>query len=69
MTTSWVISALLVAAAAAAAAALSRRLHRRRVRRRTVARVRKAIGKWLRPAPVHRYLLDPERQHARARAS
>ncbi|HEX6341810.1 hypothetical protein [Umezawaea sp.] len=66
MTASWVISALLVAAAAAAAAALSRRLHRRRVRRRTVARVRKAVGKWLRPLPVRRYLLDPERQRARA---
>jgi len=64
MTASWVISALLVAAAAASAAALSRRLHRRWIRRRTVARVRKAIGKWLRPMPVHRYLMDPERARA-----
>ncbi|PRY34343.1 hypothetical protein [Umezawaea tangerina] len=62
MTAYWVISALLVAAAAAAAAALSRRFHRRRIRRRTVARVRKAVSKWLHPAPVLRYLQNPEEQ-------
>ncbi len=66
MTASWVISALLVAAAVVAAAALARGYHRRRVRRRTVARVRKAIGKWLRPVPAHRHLMDLEHQ---ARAS
>jgi hypothetical protein len=66
MTASWLISALLVAAAAVAATALTRAHHRRRIRRRTVARVRKAIGKWLRPVPVHRYLLDPEHHQAQA---
>lgn len=62
MTASWVISALLVSAAAVAAAALARGYHRRRIRRRTVARVRKEIGKWLRPEPVHRHLREPEHE-------
>ncbi|WNV90127.1 hypothetical protein [Umezawaea sp. Da 62-37] len=64
MTTYWVISALLVAAAAAAAAALTHQYHRRRIRRRTVARVREAVSKWLHPAPVFRYLRTPEQQQA-----
>jgi hypothetical protein len=64
MTGSWMISALLVAAAAVAAVALVRGYHRRRVRRRTVARVRKAIGTWLRPEPVARYLQDPAQRWA-----
>jgi hypothetical protein len=55
MTGLWLILALLVAAAAA----LVRGYHRRRIRRRTVARVRKAVGTWLRPMPAVRYLQDP----------